>query len=169
LTGLAETPAPGETNGNGESLNGSTTAQVNGDTNDSSFLSKITNATAIEIGDDPIENNKRHIIADGDTLGYAYIIYEPIPCPVCSDVNYLLVADKKYRIREFIHLRDMVESHQIIPLDEFEKFSDQFIGKSILENDFTDVPVVAAMEKHTIYFKGSVLKLQKQTRLFYEK
>ena len=61
---------------------------------DSVFVHK----DSLRIVEDDIMSNKRIIIEKGDTLGFAFIVYEPIPCPSCSDVNYVLLIDKKYFI-----------------------------------------------------------------------
>ena len=91
------------------------------------------------ITDDPIERNKRHVSVNNQLLGYVYIVHEGIPWPHCSDVNYLLAADTGYRIKEFIHLREMIEANQVVPVEKFEQFSDQFIGLSLLTDDYLTI------------------------------
>jgi len=61
-----------------------------------------------------------------------------------------------------------VEGYKIIPVEKFEEFSNQFLNKNLLNDDFMPVKVFSNPENHSIYFKESIKKLQKQVRLFYE-
>ena len=118
--------------------------------------------------DDPIESNKRHVISGDSLIAYAYVIHEQIACPTCSDINYLLITDINYIIKHIIFLRDIVEGYKIIPVEKFEEFSNQFLEMNLLNDDFMLVKVVSDPAKHSLYFKESIKKLQKQVRLFYE-
>ncbi|KPK96250.1 hypothetical protein AMJ80_01125 [bacterium SM23_31] len=130
--------------------------------------SRTLTADSLIIIDAPIESNKRHIIYCDSLIGYAYIIHEPIACPTCSDINYFLITDNGYTIKHIIFLRDIVEGYKIIPVEKFEEFSNQFLNKNLLNDDFMPVKVFSNPENHSIYFKESIKKLQKQVRLFYE-
>lgn len=125
-------------------------------------------ADSLVVLDDSIESIKRHIQAnEGTIVGYAYIIIEKIACPSCSDVNYLLITDNNYTIKHIIFLRDIVEGYKIITVEKFEELSNQFLGMSLLNSDFSSIEVVSNPEKHSIYFKESINRIQKQVRLFY--
>jgi len=123
---------------------------------------------SLVIIDAPIESNKRHIISGDSIIAYAYIIHEPIACPTCSDINYLLITDNGYTIKHIIFLRDIVEGYKIIPVEKFEEFSNKFLNLNLLNDDFMQIKVISNPEKHSLYFKESLKKLQKQVRLFYE-
>ena len=62
----------------------------------------------------------------------------------------------------------MIEANQVVPVEKFEQFSDQFIGLSLLTDDYLTIKFFPDQEKHSIYFKESVTKLQKQVRIFHE-
>jgi len=125
-------------------------------------------ADSLIVLSDPIESNKRHIIKNDSTVGYAYVIHEQIACPTCSDINYLLITDNGYTIKHIIFLRDIVEGYKIIPVKKFEEFSNKFFEMNLLNDDFMPVKVVSDPAKHSLYFKESIKRLQKQVRLFYE-
>jgi len=61
-----------------------------------------------------------------------------------------------------------VEGYKIIPVEKFEEFSNQFLEMNLLNDDFTPVKVISNPEKHSLYFKESIKKIQKQVRMFYE-
>jgi len=125
-------------------------------------------ADSLVVLDDPIESNKRHIISGDSIIAYAYVIHEQIACPTCSDINYILITDNGYTIKHIIFLRDIVEGYKIIPVEKFEEFSNQFLEMNLLNDDFTPVKVISNPEKHSLYFKESIKKIQKQVRMFYE-
>jgi hypothetical protein len=134
---------------------------------DSLFVNN--NKDTIKINNDEIESNKRIIMEKDIILGFVYIIYEQINCPSCSDVNYLLVLDKEYRILNFVFLRNIVEGYKIFPIEEFKKFTNTLIGKNLLTNTFSEMNIPTDPLKYSIYFKRSILSVQNQARLFNEK
>ena len=135
-----------------------------------SFQAEIRklNADSLVVLYAPVESNKRHIISGDSLIAYAYIIHEPIACTTCSDINYLLITDNGYTIKHIIFLRDIVEGYKIVPVEKFEEFSNKFLNKNLLNDDLMSVKVVSNPQKHSIYFKESIKKLQKQMRMFYE-
>jgi len=135
------------------------------------FQAEIRTLTAdsLLVLDDPIESNKRHIISGDSLIGYAYIIHEPIACSSCSDINYILITDNEYTIKNIIFLRDIVEGYKIIHVEKFEEFSNQFLNKNLLHDDFTLIKVISNPEKHSIYFKESIKTLYKKIKVLSEK
>jgi len=115
--------------------------------------------------DDPELNIKRHIKVNGNIIGYVYIIHERIPCPYCSDVNYLLIADTEYGINNFIFLGDIVNGKQIISYEEFEKYTNRFLNKNLITSEFENIKVAHEYKKHSKYFRKSIIGLQTQVRL----
>jgi len=124
---------------------------------------------SLKIIDDEIENNKQIITEKDDTLGFSYIINEPINCPSCSEINYLLFTDREYTIRNIIFLRDIIENYKIVPIDTFKVFSNQFLNKNFIKDDFNSIKTLDRPKKHSKYFKESIRKLQGKVKLFYEK
>jgi hypothetical protein len=124
---------------------------------------------SLRIVEDDIMSNKRIIIENGDTVRFAFIVYEPIPCPSCSDVNYVLLVDNLYTIKNIVFLREIVENYKIIQVDSFRVFSNQWLYKNILKYDFNYIQTLNTPKKYSKYFKESVRKIQGEVNLFYEK
>jgi len=125
---------------------------------DSLFIYK----DSLRIVEDDILSNKRILIENNDTVGYAFIVYEPIPCPSCSDVNFILVADNHYNIRNLIFLREIVEDYKIVSIDTFQLFSNRLLDKNILNDDFTKIGTIEKSKKHSKYFIDYIVRLKKQ-------
>jgi len=131
---------------------------------------------SLRIVEDDILSNKRIIIShrdgfpeNGDTLGFAFIVYEPIPCPSCSDVNYVLITDKKYIINHIIFLRNILENFKIVSNKEFTIFSNQFLNNNLINYDFSIIKSVLKPRKYAFYFRKSFIDLNKEMRRLYEK
>jgi len=144
-------------------------SNLDNDNGDKKAKSQELTANSLQIIDDPIESNKRHIINGDSLIAYAYVIHEPIACPTCSDINYLLITDNDYTIKHIIFLRDIIEGYKIVSIEKFEEFSNKFLNKNLLHDDFMPIKVISNPGKHSLYFKESIKNLQKQVRLFYEK
>lgn len=140
---------------------------ANGDEENGELKSKSQKliANSLLSLDDSIDSNKRNIQLNGETIGYVYIIHERIPCPYCSDVNYLLIADTEYRINNFIFIADIVNGKQTIPIEEFEKYTFRFLHKNLLTADFEIIEQSPEYKRHSKYFKNSIIRLQTQVRL----
>jgi hypothetical protein len=120
------------------------------------------------IVEDDIMSNKRIIIENGDTLGFAFVVYEPIPCPSCSDVNYLLITNNEYIIKNIIFMQDIIEGYKVVNIDTFKEFSNQFVNLSLLKDDFKKI-ILKNAKKNYQYFKSSIINIQSDVKLFYEK
>jgi len=131
---------------------------------DSLFVHK----DSLRIVEDDIMSNKRIIIENGDTLGFAFIVYEPIPCPSCSDVNYILLVDNLYTIKNIVFLREIVEDYKIVQEDSIMVFINQFLNNNLLRVDFGNNIPIGKPKKHSKYFLISMNSIQKQVRLFNE-
>jgi hypothetical protein len=134
---------------------------------DSLFVHK----DSLKITDDDIMSNKRIIIENGDTLGFAFIVYEPIPCPSCSDINYLLITDKKYKIQSIIFLRNIIEDYKIFPKDIFISFINRFINRNIKNENLAIMHILVNQDfpqNNINYFIQSIIKVNKQVRFFNE-
>jgi len=123
---------------------------------------------SLQIKEDEIENNKRIIFDKNDTIGFVYIIDEKIPCPSCSNVNYLLMTDKEYTIKNIVFMKEIIEDYKFVPVDTFKLFSNNFLYRNILKDDFKNIKTLKNPQKHSIYFSESILKIQKQVKLFYD-
>jgi hypothetical protein len=115
--------------------------------------------------DDDILSNKRIIIEKGDTLGFAFIVYEPIPCPSCSDVNYELITDKEYIIRSIRYIRDVIEDYKMISEEYINAITFQVIGKNVMRDELTIVIPKKSPKKQTNGFSASIKELQSRVRL----
>ena len=124
---------------------------------------------SLTIVDNVIESNKRIIMNKKDTIGFCYIVYEPIPCSSCSDINYILMVNKTYTINKMFFLRNIVEGNKIVPFDSLANYIASFINKSLITGDFSKIQTLGIFKKNTEYLKKSIIKLQKQAQLFYEK
>ena len=131
---------------------------------DSVFVHK----DSLWIVEDDIMSNKRIIMENGDTLGFAFVVYEPIPCPSCSDVNYALLVDNLYTIKNIVFLREIVEDYKIVQEDSIRVFINQFMNNNLLKNDFGNIIPIEKPKKHSKYFLISMNSIQKQVRLFNE-
>jgi len=131
--------------------------------------SVFVHGDSLTIIDDAIESNKQIITEKEDTFGFSYIVNEPINCPSCSDINYLLFTDSEYTIRNIIFLRDIIEDYKVVQLDSFGLIVNQFLQKNLIKDDFSSIQMINKPKKYSKYFKESIIKVQEQARLFYEK
>jgi len=128
----------------------------------------FTHTDSLIINDDGIMSNKRIIIENGDTLGFAFIVYEPIPCPSCSDVNYILFTDTRYSILKIIYFRDIIEDYKAIPKKTFLNETGDLIGMNVLRDSLTVSFSDKVPKKQSQAFTASILDLQSRVRLFNE-
>jgi hypothetical protein len=120
------------------------------------------------IVEDDIMSNKRIIMENGDTLGYVFIVYEPIPCPSCSNLNYMLFTDKEYKLKDIILLRDVIEDYKVIEKEQVSTVVKPFTGINLLLNE-DDIQIsIDKPKKFITAFKESVYELQRKVRLFNE-
>ena len=119
---------------------------------------------SLRIDEDEIMSNKRIIIENKDTLGFAFIVYESIPCPSCSNLNYVMITDKDYTIRDIRFLKNIIEDYKIVPVDSFRVFSNQFLEMNFLKDDFTNIQTSNKIKKYSKYFIVSLLRYQEITK-----
>jgi len=129
--------------------------------------SVFTHKDSLRVVEDEIMSNKRIIIENGDTLGFAFIVYEPIPCPSCSDVNYVLITDKEYIIMDIRFLKEIIEGYEVINMDTVIMYSQQFISLTIVYSDISSIKPLEKPKKYSEYFINTLITLQKQIILFY--
>ena len=120
---------------------------------------------SLRIVEDDILSNKRIIIENGDTVGFAFVVYEPIPCPSCSDVNYVMFTDKKYMIRYIRYIRDVIEDYKTIPEEHINAILVQVFGKNIIQDKLSIVIPEKSPKKHLNGFTASIKELQSRIRL----
>jgi hypothetical protein len=79
------------------------------------------------------------------------------------------MVNKTYTINKMFFLRNIVEGNKIVPFDSLANYIASFINKSLITGDFSKIQTLGIFKKNTEYLKKSIIKLQKQAQLFYEK
>jgi len=77
-------------------------------------------------------------------------------------VNYLLITDKEYTIRDIRFLKEIIEDYKIISIDTFQLFSNRLLNKNLINYDFTNIEIIEKSKKHSKYFIDYILRLKKQ-------
>jgi len=129
------------------------------------FIDSIYKQINVQIFFDSLEYNRRIITQNEDTIGYAYIVNEPIPCLSCSNINFLLIVENDYDIVNVILLREIYEDFKKISKNDFENFLKNIIGRNLLKSDFSKILLPSIPKKHAKYFLENIKKLQIQSKL----
>lgn len=132
------------------------------------FLDSIFIVPEKRIVRDPIELNKRIILKSDLILGYVYIIHEKIPCPNCSDINFMLITDEKLIIKHIKYLRPNIEDNKVIAKDYCENYAGKFLNRSLVNGDFDVIKNNDRYQKFTYALTKSIVDLKEKVRLFNE-
>ena len=118
---------------------------------------------------DPLEANKRIVVSEKDTIGYVYIVHEPISCASCSDVDYLLLLNTHYQLSEIVSLHDIIEFRKKLEFEEYNQSFNSFLHKNLIKDPIPITSDLPQGRQFAKYFKISMLNLQKQVKLSNEK
>jgi len=124
---------------------------------------------SLRIVEDIFESNKRIVNEKDNIIGYIYILYEPINCPSCSDINYVLITNKEYTIKNIILVNDIIEGFKKVPKDTINLFIKSFFNINILTYNFENVKLPKKSMKYQTYIQNSLINIKKQIKFFYEK